>query len=60
MILTKVVLEDGVLLKSGVIIERHDMWLIRAIEGMIFHLSSSLKTIKQTVIIISRIIKVQG
>jgi len=60
MILTKVVLEDGILLKSGVIIERHDMWLIRAIEGMIFHLSSSLKTIKQTVIIISRIIKVQG
>jgi len=60
MILTEVVLEDNILLMSAVIVERQDMSLIRAIEGLVFHLSSSLKIIKQTVIIISRIMMVQG
>jgi len=36
------------------------MWLIHAIENMVFHLSSSLKIRKQTVIIPKKIMKVQG
>jgi len=55
-----VVMEDDILLKSAFIMERQDMWLIHAIENMVFHLTSSLKIIKQTVIITNRIMKVQG
>jgi len=50
----------SILLKSAVTVERQDMWLIHVIENMVFHISSSLKIIKQTVIILSRITKVQG
>jgi len=52
--------ERRILLKSAVTVKRQDIWLIHFIESMTFHLSSSLKIKKQIVIIISRIMKVQG
>ena len=52
-------MKDDILLKSAVIVERQDIWLIHVIENMVFHLSSSLKIRKHIVIITSKIMKVQ-
>jgi len=59
-ILPEEVMEGDILLRFAVIVERQGMWLVHAVENMVFHLSSRLKIWKQTVIITNRIMKVQG
>jgi len=52
-------MEDEILIKSTVIVLRHDISLIHVIENMVFYLSLNLKIRKQIRIIMRRIIKVQ-